>query len=371
MTDQEKLLSILPALAQLNAWARLPLEQQLGMYSAVPWIYSWKRGVIAAAIRIDAASHRIIAVERSCKACKGTGTYEWHDWNDEDHVEYERCRRCCATGKVILRFVESTFSNGWRAHTPRPKWDLGIFTEAEFEAVRPGDTDWTPEQPGQALERLELIRLINQVEAVVYEHGIKRGYGSYAESFGLHLGEQWGCWICGSINVRYAWGISRSRIGLQWKAGMCDACQKSAAWKDVSPTWPVNLHRLRDGRDEQPEGRAPLPPLASDPAVLEWLARRQIYPGMFPPNDLAYATGALLVRVKSATPAAYVVEVADRWGWTGTWNGQPQREYVGPLHEAEMVLARESLRSTARDPYLPQFDWSEVLQVPHRTVSGV
>lgn len=357
MTDQEKLLSILPALAKLNSFARLPFEQQLGMYSAVPWIYSWKRGAIAAAIRLAMASHRIIAVERSCKACKGTGTYEWHDWNDEDHVEYERCRRCGATGKVILRFVESTLSSGWRAHTPRPKWDLGIFTEAEFEAAQPGDTDWTPEQPGQPLERLEFIRMINQVESVVYENGIKRGYGSYAESFGLHLGELAGCWICGSINVRYVWGISRSQIGLQWQAGMCDRCQESAAWKDIAPSWPVNLHRLRD---ESPEDRAPLPPLASDPAVLEWLARRQIYAGMYPPQDLAYAPGALMVRVKSATPAAYVVEVLDRWGHNGTYNGEICREYIGPLNDAELVLARDSLRSTARDPYVPQFDWSEV-----------
>jgi Zn ribbon nucleic-acid-binding protein len=359
MTDQEKLLSIMPPLARLNAWARLEYKDQLDMHEMPSRIYAWKKMAIGAAMKLGMATQRIIGVERSCKACKGTGEYKWVDWNDEDHVDYQDCRRCGATGKVILRFVESTIAGQYRFHTPRPRWDLGVFTPEDFEAVQPGGTDWEPEQPGAPLERLEFIRLINQVEAIIPVPEPR--FGSSTE-YSLHLGELPGCWICGSINCRYSWDLYRMQIGLRWKAGLCEACEQTDTWAFVEPTWPVSLHAIRNERDSFPRwhDRPPLPPMANDPAVLEWLARRQIYPGCYPPGDYAYTASGDFVRVKSATATDAVVGVVDRHGWTGTWDGRPVREYIGWLNEAVLTLPQSSLRGTARNPYVTEFDWSEV-----------
>lgn len=335
MTDEEKILSIMPALAKLNAWARLPIQKQLDMSGLASQIYRWKRSAISAAMKTGLATQRIIAVERPCKACRGTGTYTWIDWNDEDHVDYQPCRRCLSTGKVILRFVESTIAGRTKFHTPRPKWDLGVFTELDFEATMPSQTDWTPEQPGLELDRVELIQSINQIESVICDRGLKQ----LNESYSLHLGMSPGCWICGSINCRFDYGIWRP-IGLRWKSAICDDCDRTDAWLSVKPTWPVNLHRLRSEKDLYPgwHDRVPLPFLASDPAVVEWLARRQIFPGRYPPGDLAWTANGDMVRVLQTKPIDYEVEVVDRYGWTGTWEGQSCREYIGWMHGAQITL---------------------------------
>lgn len=83
MTDQGKLLSILPPLARLNSWARVPYDQQLDMHEMARRIYRWKNLAIGAAIKLGMAALRIVAVERPCKTCKGTDTYVWQDWNDD------------------------------------------------------------------------------------------------------------------------------------------------------------------------------------------------------------------------------------------------------------------------------------------------
>lgn len=334
MGDVDKLLSIMPALSRLNAWCRVEYKQKLDMDSLTPQIYKWKHGAIAAAMRLGIAQLRIVQVPRPCKTCKGTGTYEWVDWNDEDNVDYQPCRRCGATGKVVLRFVESNIA-GTKWHTPRPRWDLGYFAEDAWESAA-APTDWEPEQPGAVLERLELIRLVNQVEAVVYEgRSIPRSH-SY-DGYGLHLGMQPGCWICGSINCRSDYKIWRP-IGLRWDSALCEDCWRIEAWMLVDPTWPVTLHHLRE-RDNYPawHDRVPLPLLASDPAVLEWLARREIFPGGYPAGDYAFTCSGHFGRVVSATPQDVQFEIDGQH--EGLWGG------------ATVRLPHRALRPTGRNPF--------------------
>src|SRR5579859_1495171 len=149
--------AVLSALSRLNSWARVSFEDRQDMHDAVSAIYAYKRAVIKRAIEAGTAILRIVAVERPCKTCKGTGEFKRWDRYDEDYYEPEDCRRCGATGRVTLRFVESAiFADGDTAgnpatatagitvanpasasatpphavvwHTPRPKWDLGTFT---------------------------------------------------------------------------------------------------------------------------------------------------------------------------------------------------------------------------------------------------
>jgi hypothetical protein len=331
----EKLLSVMPALSRLNSWCRVEYKDQLGMESMVSRIYGWKRAAIAAAMRLGIAQLRLVSVPRSCRTCKGTATYIWQDWNDEDHVEYETCRRCQGTGKVILRFVESTIGET-KWHTPRPKWDLGLFDEDACEKIAVA-TDWEPGQPGAVLDRLEFIRLINQVETVIYEGRTPPQPGSY-DGWGIHLGMQAGCWICGSINCRTDYKIWRP-IGLRWDSAVCDDCWRTEAWSSIAPTWPMTLHPLRE-RDSYPawHDRVPLPPLARDPAVVEWLARRQIFPGAYPAGDHAYTCNGYFGRVLSADPHGVVFQVDEHWT-AGMWQG------------VELRLRHDMLRPTGRNPF--------------------
>lgn len=361
MTDSEKILTIMPAIARLNCWARLAFADQLDMHEMPQRIYGWKRSAIAAAMKLGMATQRIVAVPRSCKTCKGTGEYRWENWNDEYDVRFEDCRRCAASGQVVLRFVESRIADRWTFHTPRPKWDLGVFTPEDFEAAT-GDTDWTPEQPGAPLGRLELIRLINQIETVILAGRQPEARMGSATEYTLHMGELPFCWICGALNVRYSHDIWRGSIGLRWKAGVCDACEITGEGVARPPVWPMNLHPLRNERDNFPawHDRAPLPPMAHTPEVREWLERRQIYTGCYPPGDYAYTSSGDFVRIKSTTALEAIVEVVDRHGFTGEWNGRQVCEWVGWLHEAELRLAQSTLRPSGRNPYVHPDPWGEV-----------
>ncbi len=316
MTAAE-LVSTLPAMARLNNWCRVPFDQKLGMHDAERWIYAYKRFVIGAAIRLGMAALRLVAVERPCKTCKGTGLYEWVNWHDEDDVRFEDCRRCGATGKVLLRFVQSTI-DGIRWHTPRPRWDLGVFTEAEWEALSSTTTDWEPEQPGQPMERLDLIRALNEVERTLYAGRlIRRRFGS--GYYSLDLGKILDCAFCGApCSGHYpecTWRIVRP--GMLFERAVCTRCHDRAAWRDWPLVWPANLHWPRE-RDNFPEwsDRCPLPPIARDPAVTEWLGRRGIVEGLLPVGEHGVVSGmGLFVEIVGLDGNKAIYTVADNQHW--------------------------------------------------------
>lgn len=223
--------------------------------------------------------------------------------------------------------------------------------------------------------RLELICLINQVERVIAPTVPRYGSATY---YTLNLGEIPGCWVCGvgpasefsAFSKPYLCipmksklsgtnKIWRGSIGLCWEAKICDRCEEVGAWTHLDLAWPMNLHRANEG-DNHPawHDRVPIPEIARDPQIVEWLARRQIYFGRYPPNDLAWTRSGDMVRVLEASPREYLVEMIDRHGHNGTSNGRETREWIGPFNEEKMRLA--DLLPTARNPYLPQFDWESV-----------
>lgn len=286
--------SPLLSMAALNSWAHLPYEQHMG-FDCKSAIYSYKRRIITSALHSGECTIRLVQVERPCKTCKGTGTYEWIDWNDEDNREYEDCRRCRATGKVTLRFVESNI-NGFRWHTPVDKGSFIVPTEDEWKSA--AQTDWVPEQPGKPLSRIELIYHLNAVERVIAGGKLFRwndGWRGSVTNYSLHLGEHETCFVCGQKALsRYSWtyGHEVFRPGLKWRQHVCDDCvQRADRWPRQ---WPANFYPNHDrGRwiTERWEMRVPLPDLAHDSSVVEWLARRGIVEGRLPPTEYGYWDG--------------------------------------------------------------------------------
>lgn len=333
----------LPALARLNAWARLPWAEQMDMHDLPHAIYRYKGEIIRQATAAGAASHRLIAVERPCKTCKGTGTYEWQNWHDEDDVRYEACRRCGATGKVILRFVETTIE-GFRFHSPRPKWTLGIFTEAEWEAA-PLQDDWQPEQPGAPMDRLELIGAINEVERFILGDRIiplRKWVTSDHESinYALHLGTVENCWCCGAVpeNPRW-WGRDIYRPGLRFKADICQRCREAMLWAAKPYQWPRNLDHRQQRDTDYPEwhSRVPLPYLAHHSAVIEWTARRGIVIGAFPPGEYAWLPNTDPCEVHHTQGDTSWVRLANEDGFLGTGYGD---KLLIPVRSKDLYVGR-------------------------------
>lgn len=271
-------------------------------------IYKYKSEIIRLAIVNGYATNRLIAVERPCKTCKGSGTYEWRDWNDEDHVEYQCCRRCAATGKVILRFVETAISSV-KFHTPRPKCCKEWFSEAEWESATL-QTDWEPEQPGRALERLELFQYLNAIENFVFGDRIipHDHWDREVTPYHLDLGVIPQCWVCGSI-VESSWSIDSTywgsrvhRPGISWRADLCHQCRADSKWAVMPYQWPRNLDHCQFEHRFYPQWceRCLLPDLAFHPTVVEWLARRGIVYSAFPPGDYCLTPCGWFVRVHHA-----------------------------------------------------------------------
>jgi hypothetical protein len=322
---------VLQPLSRLNAWARLPLAQQIDMSDAAGVIYRYKRSVIRAAIRAGIAQFRIVAVDRPCKTCKGTGTYIWINWHDEDDQRHEDCRRCGATGIVTLRFVESNIG-GFRWHTPRPKWDLGVFDEAAWGKCEA--TDWAPERPGAPLEFIDLTRLLNQVERVIFQDLIIPHFVSpkyyHQRDYSLNLGTITECWICGAnpARAKYKWGHDIYRPGLRWKQLTCEDCEDAAY--STPPVWPAKLDPRwtmdeRRRRDSYPPWQdcCLLPDIAKTPEVIEWLARRGIVPGYFQPGSRCCAANGTRVEMQYIRDGMARVTIYDEDDWL----------YVSPYEE--------------------------------------
>jgi len=279
----------LKPLSILNAWCRTPYEQMHDMWEARSAIYAMKQIVIREAIAQGVCTTRIVAVERPCKTCKGTGMYEWRDWNDEYNVDYQDCRRCGATGKVTLRFAETRIL-GFTFHTPRPK--AAFLAGLRLDWERTEQTDWTPEQPGRPLELREIITLLNELERAVCDGKMLRWRAEWRGSvfdYYLNFGPQLECFVCGRpARSRLDYGRDVYRPGLKWQQHICDACESRAQrWPKQ---WPSTFYTWGQWITEHPPWgmRVPLPSFAENEVVREWLARRGIVIGRIPPTDHGY-----------------------------------------------------------------------------------
>lgn len=299
----ENILNSLAPMVKLNQWARLSFTEQGPMYRAASFIYKMKSIIIESALEQGMCQWRIVAVERPCKTCdpKCPGQFKryFRNWGDEDEWEYEDCRRCSGSGRVTLKFLETAIA-GVVWHTPQPKASFFGANAEEWEKAKA--TAWTPEQPGSPLALRSLIKLLNDAEREVFA-GRRICYPvSYGRpNYSLYLGNYRQCFVCAAVDARpdeYLPDISSP--GLEWKQFVCFECaDRAMRWPS---RWPYNLEKPSRGNgvDWYPRWfkRAPLPALANDPIVEEWLQRRGIRIGHVPPGEYAFHRG-VLVRVKS------------------------------------------------------------------------
>jgi len=284
--------SAINTIIPLNAWARCDYEEALDMAYAQSAVYAMKERVIIEALKQGHCKLRIVEVERLCKVCKGTGMYERHDpWDDDSYYEYEDCRCCRATGKVTLRFAETTILTA-KFHTPRPK--AAFLGPIGLDWDKAEETDWSPEQPARILKRTELIGLLNQAERAIFGetlllHWHDGWHGRNVFEYSLNLGYYDNCFVCGrehALTPFATFGTDIYRPGLEWQQAICGDCEyRAERWPRQ---WPANLNANWDrGRwiTEYPKWAmsCPLPELAHSWDVTEWLARRGIVIGRIPP----------------------------------------------------------------------------------------
>lgn len=285
MTRQQILDAIIP-LFHLNQWARSGYSDMSRATSAVYWM---KNVVIREALRERLCWAKYVQVERPCKTCGGTGMFKrWLYGIDEDEYIPEDCRRCTATGKVILKFLETTIC-GVRWHTPRPmtvEWlEASVWDRCE-------STNWEPEQPGRELSRVALFRLLNEAERAVFGTRTIIPIWSHAMGYLLHFGTVTTCFVCGNEPL-VVYFPEVYRPSMQWFQAICECCRDRACRWPLQ--WPASLFRSTHGRyGDDPndidrwKSRVPLPAIAQSEVVAEWLTRRGIAIGKIPPNDYAY-----------------------------------------------------------------------------------
>ena len=172
---------VLAALDRLNGHAR---AHGCGRRA----IYSYKTMAALALARAGEMTVRSVKVAADCLSCGGTGL--WRDCLGDGLVRHANCRKCARTGKVTLRFVETT--SGPRVwHHPavgpgydilRAAWrikdwrfaddgrDIAILDDGtEREQVWEPAGDWQPNRPGERLEGEAAAALLNIVEDWVVE----------------------------------------------------------------------------------------------------------------------------------------------------------------------------------------------------------
>ncbi len=242
---------VIDAMDRLNSHARSP---GLGVMSSERHaIYAYKAAVVTVLAHAGEVKGRLVSLQVKCRSCGGTG--KWIDYEARiyspiavlDHTE--PCRTCSHTGKVTLRFLETTLPGDKVWHHPwSTRFDCvglslaqeiwpGMKAAAEGDGYRAltGDElrweapgDWLPNTPSQALPQAEFVDLANVVEDWLAP-GAWLGKSMWrldvarrkAGEYDLHLGRVDGdCCICGSPYVACRLGCSVGR--LRWSAPICD-----------------------------------------------------------------------------------------------------------------------------------------------------
>lgn len=229
-------------------------------------IYGYKKFAAMCDAIAGIAHPRPVGVMVTCHNCSGTGRFI----SFYDGPTNERCRTCSASGKVYLRFVETTV----RGHVWHHPWASGgreIFSAALGEPEifydaggrelqitwpdgrqerRPFESvgDWKPNTPGAKLDVETAAELFNRVEAwITALYGVidprlvwpreraRQAVGTYPLELG-RVGDI--CHYCGGGACKINSGIWTRH--LRWSWPTCEPCSADAErWKDK--TLPVHV----------------------------------------------------------------------------------------------------------------------------------
>lgn len=246
---------VLSALHRLNTHAR-------AYGSGKRAIYAYKTLVAGLLVHLGEASAQLVQWTGTCGHCSGTGRYV-----DSYGEKFPHCRQCASSGRVTLKFVETTLPDGvvwhhpwtndqggieigdlaglsrWQSREPYG-WRDAKGNESIFWNVA---SNWQPRQPAERLVPDDAATALNAVEAWLLAsvlppsntlHWMRERALREMRGYVIDLGRVGlGCWYCESVEI--VCGLSRPGPPFAWSAPVCREHSKHdpALWPNVLPEW--------------------------------------------------------------------------------------------------------------------------------------
>lgn len=231
--EVDGLLAILPRIDALNSYLRSPARRRGWSGSSLDRVvYHYKREALKDATNWRIAAHRLVAAVTECRDCGGSGKYV-----DSYGEKWPHCRRCSSSGRVKLRFIESTL-DGFIWHTPVDH-AYSFMIERTWEMPEHPAVDWHVHQVGRDLDIDTVADHLLAVEA----HFPRKTPRYYAydgcefdphNTYTLYAGESdpSTCVLCTGAMIesegKYPHRLCVSTGRVQWSTTICDACYTAA-----------------------------------------------------------------------------------------------------------------------------------------------
>lgn len=278
------------ALSRLNHHAR----SRGGRGTARKAIYAYKSLAALELASEGKAALRFVKWTGKCNRCDN-GRFNHWSWGDGHYVS---CRDCGGTGLRTLCFAETTLPDGlvWHHPFPSPGYDIaceaiglhlddkGDYRSRDGALIGWGSPGfWEPNAPAEALERNNLVTLLNEVEDWVEAHhgrsacswlykqakrylhlpDQKPAWDEPSYSYQIDLGKApGGCFVCGDDGDLDTICFGRATPLFHWSLPVCKG-HRSSPHPDGPPpevmiTPEIRRWRERHEMDQQNSFGAPL-----------------------------------------------------------------------------------------------------------------
>lgn len=231
----DALVALLPRLDAMNSFVRSEVHRRHWSFrtNIAKVVYHYKREALRELTQMQLATHRVVSVRTKCRDCGGSGYYTDSYGHTHDH-----CWQCRNSGRVTLRFVESTIYAGIVWHTPER--DAYHFRVSTYDQEATPVENWTVHQVGKDLTPSEVAAHMNAIEELittqpprVYQH-CGPDYLPH-HTYSLWIGEPSRelCLICGNREGAPHCGHGVRTGRLTWTAPACKSCSDAAEGTEI------------------------------------------------------------------------------------------------------------------------------------------
>lgn len=218
-------IGVIPQLDALNSFIRSEAHRRASVVSSLPKVvYHYKREALCELTRMQQATHRLVATSTKCRDCGGSRCY-----TDMNGYTHDHCWKCSSTGRVTLRFIESTIRGTTVWHTPIT--DAYTFIRDTSEMKEYPVLDWKVHMPGIDMTPSEVATALCDVEMVfttrprdIYDYHTRSLHDTYT----IWIGEtpRDSCLICGNTRgAPHCCHILRTGR-LHWGGSVCKKCRE-------------------------------------------------------------------------------------------------------------------------------------------------